>query len=108
MFLGALPQKAAIKKDVAKAKAQLAQSGLGNQKITIEYPSNFTINGVLFDSLAQRVQANLQAIGINVELAGAPVGTWLQRYRDGKMPFGLSLWGPDYPDPSDVSSIPSR
>ena len=101
MFLGALPQKAAIKKDVAKAKAQLAQSGLGNQKITIEYPSNFTINGVLFDSLAQRVQANLQAIGINVELAGAPVGTWLQRYRDGKMPFGLSLWGPDYPDPSD-------
>lgn len=101
MFLGALPQKAAIKQDVAKAKAQLAQSGLGNQKITIEYPSNFTINGVLFDSLAQRVQANLQAIGINVELAGAPVGTWLQRYRDGKMPFGLSLWGPDYPDPSD-------
>jgi peptide/nickel transport system substrate-binding protein len=101
MFLGALPQKAAIKKDVAKAKAQLAQSGLGNQKITIEYPSNFTINGVLFDSLAQRVQANLQSIGINVDLAGAPVGTWLQRYRDGKMPFGLSLWGPDYPDPSD-------
>ena len=26
---------------------------------------------------------------------------WLQKYRDGKMAFGLSLWGPDYPDPAD-------
>ena len=38
---------------------------------------------------------------MNVKLAGSPVGTWLQRYRDGKMPFGLSIWGPDYPDPAD-------
>jgi len=101
MFLGALPQSAAIKQDLAKAKAAFAASGVANQKITIEFPSNLTINGVLFDSLAQKVQANLQAAGLNVELAGAPVGTWLQRYRDGKMPFGLSLWGPDYPDPAD-------
>jgi len=101
MFLGALPQSAAVKQDVTKAKARFAASGVANQKITIEYPSNLTINGVLFDSLAQKVQANLEAAGLNVELAGSPVGTWLQRYRDGKMPFGLSLWGPDYPDPSD-------
>jgi peptide/nickel transport system substrate-binding protein len=101
MFLGALPQSAAVKQDLVKAKAAFAASGVGNEKITLEYPSNFTINGVLFDSLAQKIQANLQAAGLNVELAGAPVGTWLQRYRDGKMPFGLSLWGPDYPDPAD-------
>ncbi len=42
-----------------------------------------------------------KAAGLNVELQGSSVGTWLQRYRDGKMPFGLSIWGPDYPDPSD-------
>jgi peptide/nickel transport system substrate-binding protein len=101
MFLGALPQSAAIKQNVTKAKAFFAASGVTNQKITLEYPSNLTINGVLFDSLAQKVQANLQAAGLNVDLSGSPVGTWLQRYRDGKMPFGLSLWGPDYPDPSD-------
>jgi peptide/nickel transport system substrate-binding protein len=47
------------------------------------------------------VQANLQAIGINVQLAGSPTGTWLTNYRSGKMAFGLSLWGPDYPDPAD-------
>jgi peptide/nickel transport system substrate-binding protein len=51
--------------------------------------------------MAQRVQANLQAAGFKVDLAGAPVGTWLQKYRDGKMAFGLSLWGPDFPDPLD-------
>jgi peptide/nickel transport system substrate-binding protein len=101
MFLGALPQSAAVKQNLTKAKTFLAASGVENQKITIEYPSNFTINGVLFDSLAQKVQANLQAAGLNVELAGSPVGTWLQRYRDGNMAFGLSLWGPDYPDPAD-------
>lgn len=101
MFLGSLKQSEGIKQDVSKAKAALAASGVGNQKITLEYPSDLTINGVPFPSLAQRVQANLQAVGFNVDLAGAPVGTWLQKYRDGKMAFGLSLWGPDYPDPAD-------
>ncbi len=101
MFLGALPQSAAVKQNVSRAKTALAASGLGNQEITLEYPSDLTINGVSFETLAQRIQANLSAIGMNVKLAGSPVGTWLERYRDGKMPFGLSVWGPDYPDPAD-------
>ena len=101
MFLGSLPQSKRINQNLTKAKAELAASGLGNQKITLEFPSDLTINGVPFSSLAQKVQANLQAIGMNVDLAGSTVGTWLQKYRDGKMAFGLSLWGPDYPDPAD-------
>ncbi|HEY9457969.1 MAG TPA: ABC transporter substrate-binding protein [Gaiella sp.] len=101
MFLGSLPQSAAVRQNVARAKSALTASGLGNQEITLEYPTDLTINGVSFETLAQRIQANLNAIGMNVKLAGSPVGTWLQRYRDGKMPFGLSIWGPDYPDPAD-------
>jgi peptide/nickel transport system substrate-binding protein len=101
MFLGSLPQSKRINQNVTKAKAELAASGIGNTKITLEFPSDLTINGVPFSSLAQKVQANLQAIGFNVDLAGSTVGTWLQKYRDGKMAFGLSLWGPDYPDPAD-------
>jgi peptide/nickel transport system substrate-binding protein len=101
MFLGALPQSAAVKQNVARAKAALNDSGLGDQEVTLEYPSDLTINGVSFETLAQRIQANLSSVGMNVKLAGSPVGTWLQRYRDGKMAFGLSLWGPDYPDPAD-------
>jgi peptide/nickel transport system substrate-binding protein len=101
MFDGALPAKEAIKQNVPKAKAALAASGQGSQSVSLEYPSDLTINGVPFATLAQKVQANLQAIGINVTLAGSPTGTWLTSYRSGKMAFGLSLWGPDYPDPAD-------
>ena len=101
MFLGALPRREAIKQNLTKARSELAASGVGNQTITLEYPSDLTINGVPFGSLAQRVQSNLQAVGFKIELAGSTVGTWLQKYRDGKMAFGLSLWGPDYPDPAD-------
>jgi peptide/nickel transport system substrate-binding protein len=101
MFLGSLPRKDAVRQNLSRARSELAASGVGNRTITLEFPSDLTINGVPFTSLAQRVQANLQAAGFHVELAGATVGTWLQKYRDGKMAFGLSLWGPDYPDPLD-------
>jgi peptide/nickel transport system substrate-binding protein len=101
MFLGSLPPSAAVRRNLARARSELAASGVGDQTFTVEYPSDLTINGVAFATLAQRVQANLQEVGIEVELAGAPVGTWLDKYRNGTMAFGLSLWGPDYPDPAD-------
>jgi peptide/nickel transport system substrate-binding protein len=101
MFLGSLPQKDAIKQNLTKAKAALAASGVGSQQVTLEYPSDLTINGVPFTTMAQKVQASLESVGFNVQLSGSPTGTWLTKYRDGKMAFGLSLWGPDYPDPAD-------
>jgi peptide/nickel transport system substrate-binding protein len=101
MFLGALPQSDAVKHDLAKAKADLAASGVGDQSVTLEYPSDLTVNGVPFTTLAQKVQANLQAVGFSVNLSGSPTSNWLTKYRSGKMAFGLSLWGPDFPDPSD-------
>ena len=42
-----------------------------------------------------------RAFAASFSIAGSPTGTWLTKYRDGKMAFGLSLWGPDYPDPAD-------
>ena len=101
MFAGALPAKEAVKQNVAKAKAALQASGQASQSVTLEYPSDLTINGVPFATLAQKVQSNLKSIGIDVQLSGSPTGTWLTSYRSGKMAFGLSLWGPDYPDPAD-------
>jgi peptide/nickel transport system substrate-binding protein len=101
MFLGSLPQKDAVKQNLTRAKAALAASGAASQQVTLEYPSDLTINGVPFTTLAQKVQANLQSVGFNVQLSGSPTSNWLTKYRDGKMAFGLSLWGPDYPDPAD-------
>jgi peptide/nickel transport system substrate-binding protein len=101
MFLGALPPSAGVRRNVAAARRELAASGIADPKVTLEYPSDLTINGVSFATIAQRVQANLRDVGITVDLAGSPTSNWLTKYRDGKMAFGLSLWGPDYPDPSD-------
>jgi peptide/nickel transport system substrate-binding protein len=101
MFLGSLPQKDAIKQNLVKAKAALTASGAGNTQVTLEYPSDLTINGVPFTTMAQKVQSNLQAAGFNIALSGSPTSNWLTKYRDGQMAFGLSLWGPDYPDPAD-------
>ena len=101
MFLGSLPQSARVKTDVAKAKAALKASGVADQKVTMIYPSDLTINGVPFSSMAQKVQASLKAVGFNIELSGSPTSNFLDDYRSGKSAFGLSLWGPDYPDPAD-------
>jgi peptide/nickel transport system substrate-binding protein len=101
MFLGSLPQSDRINQDVNKAKAALQASGAQGQAVTLEYPSDLTINGVPFTTLAQKVQANLNSLGFNITLSGSPTANWLTKYRDGQMAFGLSLWGPDYPDPAD-------
>ena len=38
--------------------------------MTLEYPSDLTINGVPFTTLAQKVQANLQAAGLQHPAVG--------------------------------------
>jgi peptide/nickel transport system substrate-binding protein len=101
MFLGSLPQSARIKTDMAKARAALAASGVGSQQVTMSYPSDLTINGVPFTSMAQKIQSSLKAVGLNINISGSPTSNWLDVYRSGKDPLGLSLWGPDYPDPAD-------
>lgn len=101
LFIGALDASKAPKMDQAKAKTALQTSGYTGEAIELEYPSDLTKNGVSFAVVAQRVQAQMKGIGINVELKPAPLATSLPRYRDGKEQMGLWLWGADYPDPSD-------
>jgi len=101
VLLGALPESGAITQDTAAAKAALAKSGYAGESITLSFPSDLTLNGLEFPTLAQRIQSQLKAAGINVDLAPAPVATELDAYRNGTEKIGLWYWGPDYPDPSD-------
>jgi peptide/nickel transport system substrate-binding protein len=101
MFLGALDESDALSIDAAAAKADLAKSGYAGEKITLNFPSDITLNGIEFPTIAQRLQAQLAKTGINVDLAPAPVATELDAYRAGTETIGLWYWGPDYPDPSD-------
>jgi peptide/nickel transport system substrate-binding protein len=98
-ILGALPQSARVSRDAARAAFELAASGLGSPVVTLEYPSDVTLNGVPFSTIAQKVQANLADVGIHVNLAGSPLTLWLSRYVTGKMAFGLAARQVDYPDP---------
>jgi peptide/nickel transport system substrate-binding protein len=100
MFLGALT-RSAINTNVAKAKAEVAASGIKNPTLKLEFPSDITSNGLSFGVMAQKVQSDLQAAGISVDLAGSPVATSLNTYRAGTEELGLWYWGPDYPDPND-------
>jgi peptide/nickel transport system substrate-binding protein len=101
MIAGSLPASEAPKQDVAGAAAALAASGVSGQTPKLAYPSDFTLLGLSFQTIAERLQSQLAAAGIKVDLAPAPVATELDNYRSGKEQMGLWYWGPDFPDPSN-------
>jgi peptide/nickel transport system substrate-binding protein len=101
MFLGALKPGSGDKTDLAKAKAEVAASGISNPTMDLEYPTGFSSNGLDFGVLAQSVQSALSKIGITVNLKGSALTTSLATYRAGTEQMGLWYWGPDYPDPND-------
>ena len=100
-FLGALSPDQAVVHDVDRAKAALERCGCADATIQLEYPSDLTVNGLAFGPLAERIEANLDEVGIKIELVPGPVATTLENYRAGKEQMGLWLWNPDYPDPQD-------
>ena len=101
LIAGTLPASDALKQDVAGAKSALAASGVAAQKPKLAYPSDLTLNGLSFQTLAEKLQSQLAAAGIAIDLAPAPVATELDNYRSGKEQMGLWYWGPDFPDPSN-------
>src|ERR1700730_464484 len=101
MFLGSLPAGAGPAFDLAKAKAALAASGVGHPTLNLVYPSDVQVNGISFGDLAARVQQELQAVGITVQLQAQSIQVALNSYRGGQEQMGLWYWGPDFPDPAD-------
>jgi peptide/nickel transport system substrate-binding protein len=96
-FAGAYTTDQAIKQDVEAAKKLIADSGEKDIKVDLSYP-DFTYQGINIGTLAQKVQSDLKAIGITVNLKGGEVQVALAGYRDGKDAFSLWFWGPDFID----------
>ncbi len=96
-FAGAYTTDQAIKRNLDAAKKLVADSGLKDISVNLEYP-DFSYLGVNIGTLAQKVQADLKEIGITANLKGAEVQVALASYRDGKEGFGLWFWGPDFID----------
>jgi peptide/nickel transport system substrate-binding protein len=100
-FLGTLSPDLAVQRDLARAQEALARCGCEGETVQLEYPSDLTVNGLSFQPVAERIVANLDEVGISVELAPGPTQTTLDNYRAGNEQLGLWLWGPDYPDPTN-------
>jgi peptide/nickel transport system substrate-binding protein len=106
---GALDPKEAWKTDRKRAQALLKESGVGDVKGRLTFMIDATVQGVPYSVLAQKIQADLSAVGMAVELNGLPRVVGLQQYRDGKAQLWFSGWVADYPDPSNfLVYLPGR
>jgi peptide/nickel transport system substrate-binding protein len=83
-------------KDVAKAKALLAEAGLPNGfSCTMD-----VISAAPYGDIAQAVQANLAEIGIKVELLPGEQRQVITKTRARTHQLALLYWGTDYFDPN--------
>ncbi|MDR1633324.1 MAG: ABC transporter substrate-binding protein [Bifidobacteriaceae bacterium] len=101
VFLGALPESDALKFDPDAAQAAAVAAGAPGQKLTLSFPNDIDPTGLNLTTLAERIQSQLAAAGIEVDLAPAPFATEIDAYRDGKEQIGLWYWNPDYMDPAN-------
>jgi peptide/nickel transport system substrate-binding protein len=102
---GAFGPDQAFTRDLDMAKQLMTDAGYADGfDVTMDYPL-FTFQGVNMDTNAQKIQADLAEIGINVTLNPAEVQVALEGYRAGTQGFAYWFWGPDVLDPLDILSF---
>ncbi len=90
------------KLDVKKAKELLAKAGVPNGfKFPLRYGTGPSPVGITYDSVAQKLQADLKKVGIEVQLVPEEFGTMMTKYRAKTEPAVISYNTPDYIGPSD-------
>lgn len=104
IILGTLPSEEAPVRDVERAKAAVAASGIANPTLNMAYASDIAKHGISFGDIGAKIQADLAEIGITVNLVPQPVATNLDAYRGGTLEFSVQWWGASFPDP--VGYIP--
>ncbi len=104
IILGTLPTEDAPVRDVERAKAAVAASGITNPTLDMAYASDIAKHGISFGDIGAKVQADLAEVGITVNLVPQPVATNLDAYRASQLQFSVQWWGSSFPDP--VGYIP--
>jgi len=100
-FAGALEPSEAFPRDLEAARGLLAEAGYADGfEINLEYP-DWNYIGTDFGIVAQKVQADLAEVGIQVTLVPQEFQTSLEVYRTGQQGFSQWLWNPDYQDTLD-------
>jgi peptide/nickel transport system substrate-binding protein len=86
----------------AKAKELLTQAGVAKGfSFTLEYGTGPSPVGITYESVAQKVQADLRKVGIDMKLAPTEFLSMLTKYRAKKSAAVISYNQPDYLGPSD-------
>ena len=94
-MMGAIADRP-FKKDIAKAKALMAEAGLaGGFEFTLDH-----YNGQPHSDIVQAIQANLAEIGIKVTLQAGEQRQVITRYRARQHQAAVLSWGIDYFDPN--------
>jgi peptide/nickel transport system substrate-binding protein len=90
------------KLDPKKAKELLAKAGVPNGfKFPLRYGSGPSPVGITYDSIVQKIQAELKKVGIEVELLPEEFGTMMTKYRAKTEAAVISYNTPDFLGPSD-------
>lgn len=85
-----------FRKDIEKAKALLIEAGYPNGfKITLDHQASSP-----FSDIAQAIQADLNDIGVTLELIASDAGQVATKNRAGNYQLVFGRWSPEYYDPS--------
>jgi peptide/nickel transport system substrate-binding protein len=93
----ALPVGERVKQDINGAKAALQAAGNPNGfSFVLTYAQDNLYGNVASTDIAQKVAADLQAIGIQANLRPLPATQESTEFRAGKLEAALHYWGADY------------
>lgn len=99
-FLGAKFKDAGFR-DLEKAKALLTEAGYPDGFETTLTAAAGSSEGLGWDTIAMKVKEDLAEVGINVKIVSGDFTGVINEYREGKVPFLVMHWSPDYYDLND-------
>jgi peptide/nickel transport system substrate-binding protein len=99
-FVGA-KSRADNYQNIEKAKDLMKQAGFEKGFTIPLTAANYDSEGLSWITIAEKVKEDLAKININVEIKTGEVGVVIEDYRNGKTPFLVMHWSPDYYDLSN-------
>lgn len=85
--------------DVAQAKQLLATAGVTNLTLDATFPS-LNVYGVDFTTAMQKVQTDLKAVGITLQLNPVEISVWADKIAKDGIPVTMLYFAPDHTDSS--------
>jgi peptide/nickel transport system substrate-binding protein len=87
------------KQDVAEAKKLLAAAGVTSLTLDATFPS-LNVYGVDFTTAMQKVQTDLKAVGITLQLNPVEISVWADKIGKDGIPVTMLYFAPDHTDSS--------